>query len=393
VRHRPHLAFPETRERGIKSAITLNQMATNSLLKAAREMEKAQARAAKEHARLQKEQQKELARQAAEAERAAAKAEVEAFEQALAALTGAHRIRPPFFSWTAQHFSLPPHPPAFHAKNHLREAVETMLLTREYERLEERLSVAWAKDEQVYYENFTAYQERHGKWGRLKALAQQLKAGEATALVDAHAELKEQGVVPPDGTEMALQPCDAKRLYIAIRVDGRDVTPSEVKTLTQAGKLSSKAMPKNRARELYEDHICSRCVAVARQLFATLPITEIIVTAYVPTISTVSGNETDTPVVSAHFIKERFMAMNFDEIDPSDALQSFRHAGDVRASRRGEDFTDIRPLAFEAHGVVESPADELQALLETTGTLRNSFKRLMAKGGRGTTSAAETEQG
>jgi hypothetical protein len=367
-------------------------MASNALEKAAREMQRAEARAAKEEARRLKEVEKDLKQKALEAEKAEAVAEVMAHENELRLLVGAHKIRPAFFNWTAQHFSLPPHPPAFYAKNHLCEAVETMLLTREYERLEERLGAAWAKDEQAYYENFSAYQERHDKWGRLKALAKQLQAGEVTALVDALAELKEQGVVPQDGTEMALQPCDAKRLYIAIRVDGRDVTPTEVKTLTQAGKLSAKAMPKNRARELYEDHVCSRCVAVARQLFATLPITEVIVTAYAPTISTISGNETDTPVVSAHFMKERFMAMNFDEIDPSDALQTFRHAGDVRASRRGEDFAAIRPLVFEAHGVSESPADELQALLETAGTLRNTFKRLMAKGGRGPTSAAETEQ-
>jgi hypothetical protein len=367
-------------------------MASNALEKAAREIQRAEARAAKEEARRLKEEEKEIKRQAIEAEKAAAIAEVTAHENELRLLTGVHRIRPPFFNWAAQHSSLPPHPPAFHAKNHLREAVETMLLTREYEQLEERLGVAWAKDEQAYYENFSAYQERHEKWGRLKALAQQLQSGEATALVEAHAELKKQGVGPPDEMEMVLQPCDAKRLYTAIRVEGRDITPSEVKTLTQAGKLSTKAMPKNRAGELYEDHICSCCLAVARQLFATLPVNEVIVTAYVPTISTVSGNETDTPVVSAHFTNERFMAMNFDELDPSDALQSFRHAGDVRASRRGEDFSAIRPLVFEAGSVAESPSDELQALFETAGTLRNAIRRLLAKGSRSAATAAETEQ-
>jgi hypothetical protein len=392
VRHKIHLAFPATRERGIKGAITPDQMATNPLLKAAREMEKAQARAAKEQARLHKEEQKELARRAAEAEKAADRAEVEAFERALAALTGVHRIRPPFFNWTAQHFSLPPHPPAFHAKNHLREAVETMLLTREYELLEDRLAVAWGKDEQAYYESFSTYQARYDKWARLKSLAQQLQVGEANALVEAHAELAEQGFGINSETDLVLQACDAKRLYIAIRVARRNIVPSEAKTLTQTGKVSLKAMPKNRARELYEDHVCSRCLAVARRTFAMLPLTEIIVTAYVPTVSTVSGNETDTPVVSAHFTNERFMAMNFDELDPSDALQSFRHAGDVRASRRGEDFAAIRPLVFDAGRVPESPADALQALFEAASTLRNSFKRLLAKGGRSAAPAAETEQ-
>jgi hypothetical protein len=47
-------------------------MATDAPTKAAREMERAQARAIKEEARRLKEEQKELARQAAEAERRAA---------------------------------------------------------------------------------------------------------------------------------------------------------------------------------------------------------------------------------------------------------------------------------------------------------------------------------
>ena len=95
-------------------------MATDALTKAAREMERAQARAIKEEARRLKEEQKELARQAVEAERKAAQAEVEAFESHLVELTGAHRVKPQFYNWSAQHFSLPPHPPVFHTKNHLR---------------------------------------------------------------------------------------------------------------------------------------------------------------------------------------------------------------------------------------------------------------------------------
>jgi hypothetical protein len=122
-------------------------MPTNVIAKAVREMEKAQARAAKEEARRLKEEQKDMARQAVEQEKAAARAEVDAFERELEKFTGLHKLPPRFFSWSAQHFSLPPHPPAFHSKHHLREAAETILLTRDYESLEGRLAEAWTKDE------------------------------------------------------------------------------------------------------------------------------------------------------------------------------------------------------------------------------------------------------
>ena len=367
-------------------------MATNTLAKAAREMERAQARAAKEEARQLKEQQKEMTRRAAEAEKAAANSEVEAFERELAALTCAHKIQPKFYNWHAQRFSLPPHPPAFYAKHHLREAAETILLTREYKGLEERLGVAWTKDEQAYYGSHSAYEERYARWARLKTVAQQIHGGDANALLEAHTELEAQGFGGAEGSGIVLQPCDAKRLYVAIRVSERDVVPDEVKTLTQAGKVSVKAMPKSRASAIYEDHVCSRCLAVARRLFGILPVTEVIATAYVPSVSTLSGNETDVPVVSAHFTKETFPALNFDELDPSDALQSFRHAGDVRASRRGEDFTPIRPLAFETLSQSESPADEVQTLASNIDALRTAFRKFQIRNTRNTPAAALIEQ-
>lgn len=367
-------------------------MPTNALAKAAREMERAQARAAKEQARQLKEQQKEQARRAAEAEKAAAAAEVDTFERQLAALTSAHKIRPKFYNWHAQCFSLPPHPPAFYAKHHLREVAETILVTRQYDGLEERLGVAWTKDEQAYYQSYGAYEEHYGRWARLKLVAQQLYSGDANALLDAHAELEVQGGNAAGSSELVLQPCDTQRLYVAVRVQARGIIPEEVKTLTQAGKVSVKAMPRNRAREIYEDHVCSRCLAVARRLFGILPVTEVIVTAYAPSVSTVSGNETDVPVVSAHFTKEGFAALNFDELDPSDALQAFRHVGDVRASRRGEDFTPILPLAFEARSQSESPADDVQILAANIEALRTAFRKFQSKSNRSTAAVALTEQ-
>jgi hypothetical protein len=367
-------------------------MATDALTKADREMERAQARAIKEEARRLKDEQKELARQAAEAERRAAQAEVEAFESHLGELTGAHRVMPQFYNWSAQHFSLPPHPPVFHTKNHLREAVETALLTQEYEGLEGRLGVAWSKDEQWYYESYSAYEVRHGRWARLKTLAQELHAGDANAVVNAHAELEAQGFSHAGTEGLVLQPCDTRRLYVALRVAGRDITPGEVKTLTQSGKVAVKTMAKNRAREIYEDYVCSSCLAVARRLFGTLPVAEIIVTAYVPSLSAISGNETDVSIASVHFTKEKFGALHFDNLDPSDALQSFRHAGDMRASRRGEDFTPIRPLAFENVSQSESPAVEVQSLTAQIKALRAAFNKFQTKSNRTTATAPATSQ-
>lgn len=378
-------------------------MATNVFLKAARDLEKAQIRAAKEEARRLKEAQREEARRikeeqreqawrAAEAEKAAARTEVEAFEREIEVLRSWHKQRPRPFSWSAQHFSLPPHPPAFHAKNHLRETAETLLLTREYENQEERMAVAWSKDESNYYESYSTYEESYVRWQRLKLVAQRLRAGDVGALGDAHAELEAQGVIENTESEMVLQASDSKRMYVAARVEGRDVIPAKVKILTQSGKVSLKSMPKNRARELYEEYVCSRCLAVARRLFAALPLTEIIVTAYAPNCNAATGNQAEVPILSVHFEKKAFLNLNFDEVGPVEALGSCRQVGKVNESRRGEESTPVQPLTFAATAIADSPADEVQAIIAMVGALRNSLRKFQNKDRRVATDRTATEE-
>jgi len=369
---------------GYESLLPPDQMASNSLTKTARELERAQAVSDREKARRLKEEEKNLAWDAANAE-------LVAFEHEIAALTGAHKVQPRFFNWDTHHFSLPPHPPAFHSKNHLREVVETILLTREYDQMEERLSAAWGKDQQAYYENCSAYEDQNRRWARLKSVALRLQAGDASSLVEAHSELEAQGFTDSTMAGLVMQPCDARRLYVALRVASRSIVPEELKTLTQSGKVSTKSMPKNRAREIYEDYVCGRCIAVARRLFATLPLEEVILTVYIPKNNMPSGHESDIPVVSVHFNKDRFVALNFNELDPSDALQSFRHAGDVRASKRGEDFMPVRPLAFETPNLRGSSADGVQSLAGTITRLRMEFSKFQTKDKRTSMVAAEKE--
>jgi hypothetical protein len=378
-------------------------MAKNAFLKAARDLEKAQVRAAKEEARRLKEaqreearrikeEQRELAWRAAEAEKAAARAEVEASEREIELLRSWHKLRPRPFSWSAQHFSLPPHPPAFHAKNHLRETAETLLLTREYENLEERLAVAWSKDESAYYESYKAYEESYGRWQRLKLVAQRLRAGDAGALGDAHAELEGQGILYGSAAEMVLQACDSKRMYVATRVEGRDVIPTEVKTLTQADKVATRSMPKSRAKELYEDYVCSRCLAMGRRLFASLPLTEIIITAYAPSRNASTGNQTDVPVLSVHFEKKIFLTLNLDALGPVEAINKCRLVGKLSDARRGEEFMPVQPLAFAEAAAAESPADEVQTLTAMVATLRGAFRKYQNKGGRAGADRPATEE-
>lgn len=321
--------------------------------------------------------EKEIVRQQLAEQKEQARQQVKGFESHIAALIGEHKRPTSSFDWDALHFSLPPHPPTFNSKHHLRLTVETTLLTRDYEEFEAKLAAAWSKDEDVFRENHQKYQDNHENWRRQKSLASRLRAGDAAALVEAHAEVT--ATAAADGAQIVLQPHDPKRIYAAMRVAGRDIIPDEAQGLTQAGKVTTKSMARNKARELYEDYVCSRCLAVGRQLFAALPVVEVIVTAYTTVTNSATGNQSDMPIVSVHFDKTRFESLDFERLDPSDALQSFSHAGDVRASRRGEDFKAVQPLALKQTETSNAPARRFEQTREAIASLREALRKLQPK--------------
>lgn len=333
---------------------------------------------AKEASKTAKDIEKEITRRQVAEQKEQARQQVEGFESRIADLVGEHKRPPHKFDWDALHFSLPPHPPAFDSRNHHRRTVETVLLTRDYEEFEAKLEAAWATDQEAFRESHSRYQQRHENWRRQKTLAMRLRAGDAAALMEAHAEVATNTGATVTA-EIALQPHDSARIYAAVRVAGRDVIPEETQSLTQSGKVTTKSMSQNKAKDLYEDHVCSRCLAVGRQLFAALPVAEVIVTAYATATNTGTGNQADVPIVSAHFERDRFQSLDFESLDPSDALQSFRYTGDVRASKRGEGFKAVQPLAFNHTQTANAPAQTLEEMCEAINSLREALAKLQPK--------------
>src|SRR5690606_15736937 len=66
---------------------------------------------------------------------------------------------------------------------------------------------------------------------------------------------------------------------VDFRVHSRKIIPTQVKTLTKTGRLSLSKMPVTQFHSLEQDYVCSTIYRVARDLFALLPISEVIVNA------------------------------------------------------------------------------------------------------------------
>jgi hypothetical protein len=124
-----------------------------------------------------------------------------------------------------------------------------------------------------------------------------------------------------------------------------DIVPSVEQKLLASGKLSSKDMPKSKYWGLYQDHVCSAALRVARELFHLLPIGRACVHVGAVRLNTATGHTGRETLLSVEFDRDRLLGLNFGRIDPSDAVQSFRHAMSFKRTSGFAPVQALQPLA------------------------------------------------
>jgi len=100
------------------------------------------------------------------------------------------------------------------------------------------------------------------------------------------------------------------------------VVPNHVVSITKTGKLSSKKMTKTMYHDIAQDYICSCTLRVAREIFALLPVNNIIIHV-IDMVSCDLGDECYDTVLSVHFQREQFEKIDFELIDASDTIEYF----------------------------------------------------------------------
>lgn len=116
-----------------------------------------------------------------------------------------------------------------------------------------------------------------------------------------------------------------KFVDIDLKVNSLEVIPDYELRLTSTGKLSKKQMPKSRFNELYQDHICSATLRVAREIFAFLPVDYAQINAISKFVNTKTGHLEELPILSIIVPPKTIEELNLESIDPSDSMQNFVH--------------------------------------------------------------------
>lgn len=298
--------------------------------------------------------QRELAREAKEqaklSELEKARLDVAAYENKLELLVSVHKECGELWDWPAEAVSFPPPSPKRHSRHEERVKQTLLLLARDQQKLRAiEIADAAKVDDREFSDALTAHAEAKADWVRMVSLSRRINASECQAFVDAFdfvdplSELSEYDASAKVNVPSAHVAC------CDLSVSGVNAVPSEMKSLTSTGKISTKAMPRAKFHEVYQDYICSCMLRAARELFALLPIETVVITA-----SAALSDGQSKPVLSAAFTRGNLDNLDFETLDPSTAVEQFLHRGDFKASRKSGAFQAIIPL---------SPADFISAVL------------------------------
>jgi len=80
-------------------------------------------------------------------------------------------------------------------------------------------------------------------------------------------------------------------------------------------------------------------------MFALLPVDTVILTATVDGIDSRTGHAAELPVLSLAAPRSEIERLDFERLDPSDAIGNFQHHGDAMTSRKSDEFVPIIPLS------------------------------------------------
>ncbi|MGV7930659.1 MAG: hypothetical protein AB2L13_17435 [Spirochaetota bacterium] len=127
------------------------------------------------------------------------------------------------------------------------------------------------------------------------------------------------------GCSVKVNICDKEKAEVELITQSDSAIPKQAKSLLKSGKLSVKEMPIGKFNELYQDYVCSAVLRVGREVFAILPITQIIVTSKTNLLDSSTGRFAEQPVISVLLSRETLNSFNFEAIDPSDCMKNFKH--------------------------------------------------------------------
>jgi len=191
-------------------------------------------------------------------------------------------------------------------------------------RLVIQLEKAPAKDKHDYDIAIQGYSKALSDWRNDTKLARELLEGKTSAIKEVIEEMQALSSENLIGSNIRFIIQD-KYLHARPEVHSDEIIPNYRLKRLASGKLSETKMPTGQFNELYQDYIASVALKVAGELFQITPLNEIYVTCESNMLNSQTGHMERVPILSVQFIRDTFMKLNLERIDPSDSIRNFNH--------------------------------------------------------------------
>lgn len=195
---------------------------------------------------------------------------------------------------------------------------------KKIKRLNEDLNKAKLKDEKEFDLKYKNYLRELENWEELQSISKGVKNKQTEDYKNALEYFDPFSDIGELGTQISLS-INNNFIDIDLHVNSSDVIPDYELKQTSTGKLSKKNMTKSRFNELYQDHICSASIRVAREVFAYLPVDYARINAVSKIVNTKTGHLEKQPILSVIFPPQTIESLNLETIDPSDSMENFVH--------------------------------------------------------------------
>jgi hypothetical protein len=334
----------------------------------------AEKRAARESVQRQREFERRAKEQAKLSALEQAKLEVETHENKFEVLLSVHKEQGELWDWSAIGAKLPPPEPK-KSSRHEQRAKQNAAVVHPEQRsnLQSAFDPACHQDTEEFRQSVLSFTDEHRDRERFHALARRVCAGDVKAYAEVLENFSPLLELAHFGSSIDFTFHSSRLIECSLSVTSSHAVPNEIKILTASGKVSVKAMPLARLHEIYQDHVCSCILRVARETFALLPIDTVLITAATAVFDSATGTTAQKPVLSTALTRAQTVGLNFALLDPSDAIETFLHRGEFKATRKSGAFLPITPLTPKDLGQMSLESQSFSELLATVQTLRNGI--------------------
>lgn len=165
--------------------------------------------------------------------------------------------------------------------------------------------------------------KEHDEWQELHDTAQKVLAGDIDTYLSLVEELEPYADLLEYGSDFEVGTDDPSFLEVEFKVKSEEVVPEREYILDDKGNLKEKDLSKSAYYDMLQDYVCSAILRVARDSFALLPIERVLIHAVDKALNTATGREEENTIVSVCVEREALDQVDFDRLDPSDALNAF----------------------------------------------------------------------